>query len=110
MREARAVVLPSEWYENGPMSVLESYALGTPVLGADIGGIPEMIRNGETGGIFPSENAAALTQVLADYAALDDRVVRDHGRTARAWVSDAYSSSRHFANVTAVFAELGISA
>ena len=47
VREARAVVLPSEWYENGPMSVLESYALGTPVLGADIGGIPEMIRDGD---------------------------------------------------------------
>lgn len=108
VREARAVVLPSEWYENGPMSVLESYALGTPVLGADIGGIPEMIRDGETGGIFPSENAAALTETLVNYAALDNAVVREHGRTAREWVSDAYSSARHFENVSAVFSDLGI--
>lgn len=108
VREARAVVLPSEWYENGPMSVLESYALGTPVLGADIGGIPEMIREGETGGIFPSENVAALTEVLASYAARSDASVREHGRFARKWVSDAYSSDRHFENLSAVFSELGL--
>ena len=110
VREARAVVLPSEWYENGPMSVLESYALGTPVLGADIGGIPEMIRDGETGAIFPSEDVNALTQVLSDYAALDDAVVRGQGRAAREWVSDAYSSARHFENVQGVFSSLGVRA
>ena len=107
VREARAVVLPSEWYENGPMSVLESYALGTPVLGADIGGIPEMIRDGETGVIFPSENAEALSEVLAAYAALDDRTVQEHGKTARAWVEDAYSSTAHFEKVSQVLRGLG---
>ena len=45
VRSARAVVLPSEWYENAPMSVLEAYALGKPVIGARIGGIPELIRD-----------------------------------------------------------------
>ena len=44
IRSARAVVLPSEWYENAPMSVLEAYALGKPVIGARIGGIPELVR------------------------------------------------------------------
>jgi len=107
VRDARAVVLPSEWYENGPMSVLESYALGTPVLGADIGGIPEMIRDGETGGIFPSDNAENLAEVLRNYAALDDARVRAHGRNAREWVSDAYSASAHFDKVDQVLGEVG---
>jgi len=108
VRNARAVVLPSEWYENGPMSVLESYALGTPVLGANIGGIPEMIRDGETGGIFPSENAQALAQVLSDYAALDDSTVRGHGRAAREWVSDAFSASAHYTKVSQVLKSVGL--
>jgi len=108
VRDARAVVLPSEWYENGPMSVLESYALGTPVLGANIGGIPEMIRDGETGGIFPSENSQALADVLGNYAALDDRVVAAHGRNAREWVSNAYSASAHFDKVSRVFESVGL--
>lgn len=39
---ARFSVIPSEWYENNPLSVIEAQCLGTPVLGANIGGIPEL--------------------------------------------------------------------
>ena len=53
-RRARAVVLPSEWRENAPVSVLEGYALGKPVIGARIGGIPELILENETGVSFVS--------------------------------------------------------
>ena len=42
--EARFSVYPSEWYENCPFSVMESQMHGTPVLGAKIGGIPELIQ------------------------------------------------------------------
>ena len=44
--KAKFMVIPSEWYENNPISVIESLCLGTPVLGADIGGIPELIGEG----------------------------------------------------------------
>ena len=53
---ARAVILPSEWYENCPFSVMESQMYGTPVIGADIGGIPELIQEGKTGELFESGN------------------------------------------------------
>ncbi len=54
IREARFSVYPSEVYENCPFSVLESQMYGTPVLGADIGGIPELIAEGKTGELFES--------------------------------------------------------
>lgn len=60
IREARFTVYPSEWYENCPFSVMESQMYGTPVLGADIGGIPELIQKGVTGELFESGNAAQL--------------------------------------------------
>ena len=44
--KAKFMVIPSEWYENNPISVIESLCLGTPALGADIGGIPELIGEG----------------------------------------------------------------
>ena len=47
--EAQFSVYPSEWYENCPFSVMESLMYGTPVLGADIGGIPELIDAGVNG-------------------------------------------------------------
>lgn len=65
IREARFSVIPSEGYENCPFSVLESIPLGTPVLGANIGGIPELIREGETGELFESGNLEQLTECIA---------------------------------------------
>lgn len=60
IREARFSVYPSQWFENCPFSVMESQIYGTPVLGAAIGGIPELIKSGETGELFESGNAADL--------------------------------------------------
>ena len=73
--EARFSVYPSEWYENCPFSVMESLMYGTPVLGADIGGIPELIDAGVNGELFESGNADALTEKIRalwdDHARLD---------------------------------------
>ena len=60
IREAQFTVCPSECYENCPFSVMESQMYGTPVLGANIGGIPELIRVGETGELFESGNIDEL--------------------------------------------------
>lgn len=60
--DARFSIYPSEWYENCPFSVMESQIYGTPVLGAEIGGIPELIEIGKTGELFKSGSAAELRQ------------------------------------------------
>lgn len=62
--EARFSIYPSEWYENCPFSVMESQMYGTPVLGANIGGIPELIQVGKTGELFESGNAAELKEKI----------------------------------------------
>lgn len=62
IRQARFTVYPSEWYENCPFSVMESQMYGTPVLGADIGGIPELIDVGKTGELFESGNVEELKE------------------------------------------------
>ena len=55
---ARMLVIPSEWYENNPLSILEAKCLGTPILGARIGGIPELIN--------PISGAESLDDVDGD--------------------------------------------
>lgn len=57
---ALATIVPSQWYENYPMSVVESLAVGTPVIGAKIGGIPEMVIDGKTGYTFMPGNVDDL--------------------------------------------------
>lgn len=64
--EAEFSVVPSVCYENCPFSVIESCIYGTPVLGADIGGIPELIENGKTGELFESGNAVMLSQKIKE--------------------------------------------
>ena len=64
IREARFSIYPSEWYENCPFSVMESQMYGTPVLGANIGGIPELIQVGKTGELFESGNVAELKEKI----------------------------------------------
>ena len=64
IREARFSVCPSECYENCPFSVMESQMYGTPVLGANIGGIPELIRDGVTGELFRSGSAEDLREKI----------------------------------------------
>lgn len=65
IREARFSIYPSEWYENCPFSVMESQMYGTPVLGANIGGIPELIKVGQTGELFESGNIEELKEKIS---------------------------------------------
>lgn len=62
------VIVPSEWYENNPMTIIEAYSMGIPVIGARIGGIPEIVIKGQTGFQFESGNVEDLREklILAD--------------------------------------------
>jgi glycosyltransferase involved in cell wall biosynthesis len=91
VRNARAVVMPSTWYENAPLTILESYALGRPVIGAGIGGIPEMIRDGETGAIVPPGDVSHLADTLGRFAALSSNETIRMGIVGRRWVETDFS-------------------
>ena len=63
LNKTRFIVIPSEWYENNPLTVIESLLIGTPVLGAEIGGIPELL-NKENGKLFKSGDRSDLAQKI----------------------------------------------
>ena len=69
--EAAFSIYPSEWYENCPFSVMESISYGTPVIGADIGGIPELVEQGRTGELFASGDVDELCDKI--WKLWDDR-------------------------------------
>lgn len=66
-RAADVFVLPS-LEDNLPNTMLEALACGTPVAGSNIGGIPELVVDGETGRLFPANDAAAIAAVLLELA------------------------------------------
>jgi glycosyltransferase involved in cell wall biosynthesis len=63
-KKAWFLVIPSECYENNPFSVIESFSDSVPVIGADIGGIPELVKNNNTGFLFESKDVMQLSKIL----------------------------------------------
>lgn len=102
---AAIVAVPSEWYENCPMSVLEAMAQGKPVVASRIGGIPELVADGETGLLFGPGNVAeligCLTQLMSDPA-----LRRRMGNAARKRVEENFSLARHNAGLMGLYERL----
>lgn len=107
---ARAIVIPSEWYENAPLSVMEANALARPVIGADIGGIPELIRNGETGFTYRSGNEDALVDILTRVQGLPVATLRAMGWEAREWMRTEFSPAAYRDRMLAIYRKLGVAA
>ncbi len=106
VRASRAVVLPSEWYENAPLSVLESFAMGKPVIGARIGGIPELVEDGASGWLFKSGDVQELVDVLRRVAGAPDPAVAALGRSARAIALSRFSKAAYVDATRALYSRL----
>jgi glycosyltransferase involved in cell wall biosynthesis len=100
---ARCCVVPSEWFENSPMTVYEAYATGKPVIACDIGGLPELVEHRVTGLLVPPKSPdelAAAIRTLMDEAGL----AHELGRNARRRVVEEYSLERHFERLEVAYA------
>jgi glycosyltransferase involved in cell wall biosynthesis len=101
-RNAAFVVVPSEWYENAPMSILESFAYGKPVIGTRIGGIPELITEGEHG--YLVDPGAKDQLKAAIYKLWNDRDAQGNmGRNARRLVETKFAQSSRTASLLNIY-------
>jgi glycosyltransferase involved in cell wall biosynthesis len=62
------LAVPSQWLETGPIVVMEAHAVGTPVLGANLGGIAELVHHGVDGWLVPAQDILAWTEAIATLA------------------------------------------
>lgn len=85
---ARFSVLSSEWRENMPYSGLESLAAQTPIIGARIGGIPELVEEDRTGFTFESGNVSDLAETLVKASRVSEIDYRDMQQVCGKYVSD----------------------
>ncbi len=88
MAGARALMVPSRWYEAAPRSIIEAYAAGVPVLASDIGALPESVRDGESGFLAPPDDPTAWAE--AARRLLDDEESGRLGRGARSLWEERY--------------------
>lgn len=106
IESARAVIMPSEVNENAPLAVLEAYAAGRPVIGANIAGIPELIREGETGALFAPGDVSALAAQLDQFAHLPDARLAAMGGVGRRWVEQDFNARIYRERLLALYASL----
>lgn len=99
------VIVPSEWFENFSMTVLEAMALGKPIIGSCIGGIPEQVEDGENGFLFKMGNVDELANKM-DILSTNPELRFKMGHSARNRVETNYSFNNHFSRLTQLYSEL----
>ncbi|MEZ4405454.1 MAG: glycosyltransferase [Polyangiales bacterium] len=88
------VVLPSVYPDPLPRTVIEGMAYGLPVIAFDVGGVAEMVRDGETGALLRSHDVPALTAAMLAYASDPERRARE-GAAARELATSAFDGRAH---------------
>jgi glycosyltransferase involved in cell wall biosynthesis len=101
------VVVLSSLNEGSPVALIEAMAAGRPVVSSDVGGVGEVVRNGETGLLAPPRNPQALAEAVTSMLS-DPGAAQRFGRAARAAVYPKYSSRRLIADVERLY--LGLAA
>ena len=103
LRALDVLVIPSTRHEGVPQIGLQALACGTPVVGSDVGGIPEIIRPGTTGRIFPAEDAAALAAKIRETLEHTEET-RRLSAAGRALVTAEHSLSAMVAKLEKIYA------
>ena len=101
IRSCMFPVVSSEWYDNNPLAIYESFALGKPVVGARLGGIPELIGR-DRGRCFTPGAAAELRDVIADLVQKPEQV-RSMGRNARRYAEKQFAPDVHYERLMDVY-------
>ncbi|HUN55803.1 MAG TPA: glycosyltransferase family 4 protein [Smithella sp.] len=106
IKKCVCTIIPSEIYENCPMSALESLAYGKPVIGADIGGIPELITHKVDGLIFKSGDVEDLSNCLEYMASQSPLQLREWGTNARMKIERSYNVKQHYEALMTLYHEV----
>ncbi len=103
IRKANFLVFPSECYEGFPMTIVEAFAAGVPVIASRIGSVSEILRNGHNGLTFCAADARSLAdQVL--WALAHSNELEEMGRGARSDYEQKYSAEKNYQLLTSIYA------
>lgn len=105
MSNCSFVVIPSVWYENFPYVLAEAYAYGKPVIGSNMGGIPEYIIESETGFIYNSYNEKELAEKIKQLFN-DKEKTLIMGNNARVYAEAMFSTQSFFQNIMKIYTRI----
>ncbi len=105
LRNALCLVLPSEWYENFPVTALEGFMAAKPVVASRIGGLPYIVEEGKSGLLFAAGQAGELAQRIR-YLVEHPAEAESMGRRGRDLVETKYGPEEGYENLMSIFAQV----
>lgn len=102
LRKARFLVVPSEWYEGFPLTMVEALACGVPIVGSRIGGVGEIVADGTSGLLFEPGNVADLIEKVKSMW-FDDTLRAERGRNARSQFENGFTAEKNYQLLMEIF-------
>lgn len=102
VRRARAIVVPSLWYENQPFSILEAFACGKPVIASDLGGMTELVNQHERGLLVPAGDVQELSDAM-QWMVKHPAEAQQMGQNAREYALAQHSPENHYQRLIDVY-------
>ena len=104
-RKCRFTVVPSIWYENCPYSVMETLAIGKPVVGANIAGIPELVKDNRSGFIYKYDDINDLADKMR--ILFEDRnLAEEFGKNAKMDAKELYAKDVYYKKIMDIYENL----
>jgi glycosyltransferase involved in cell wall biosynthesis len=101
-KKCKFIVVPSEWYENAGLIIFEAYAFEKPVIGAQIGGIPEFVKDNETGLTFAPGNKDDLSQAIRCLLDNPERAAT-MGMNAKKYLIENHGAEGHYQEIMKIY-------
>jgi glycosyltransferase involved in cell wall biosynthesis len=102
MQQAKFLIFPSEWYEGMPMTILEAFACGTPVVASRLGAMAEIVDDGRTGLLFKPGDADDLAAKV-EWAWSHEKQMLEMGKAARKEYELKYTAERNYAMLMDIY-------
>jgi glycosyltransferase involved in cell wall biosynthesis len=90
------IFVPSEWYENNPLTIIESYSYGKPVIASKTGGIPEIVLDKKTGYLFKMRDVSELTDVILNASNISKKEYIGLSKNARELAVKLFYGKSHY--------------
>lgn len=105
LRHSRCVIVPSLWHENFPYVILQAFAAGKPVIGSNRGGIPELVKDGLHGLVYPADDSDALARAMRRMAG-DENLAKQMGERARRYVVEEFNDEVFYRQLMSIYQEV----
>lgn len=105
IRKCKFVVVPSIWYENCPYSVIETLCIGKPVIGANIGGIPELVEDRVNGLIYKYDDINELSSKMKMLFE-NDKLIKKYSENAKKNAKEHFSKETYYNKINSIYESL----